>query len=146
MSPKTKLLTIGIGAVIGAVTGTILAFNNKRKRIESANTRRLISKKPKGFQTLSLAIISHVHSVSPELGDWLLSVNLSNNGHGWYPCPKDPQWMKIHFGFTSVALMVEKGRVLMIRLGDDKVLSREYPIDGRIWEKLSEEMVFQKTI
>lgn len=144
MSPKAKLLTLGVGSVIGAVAGTTLAFNNKRNRIRSVNVRRILSKKPKGFQTLSLAIISHVHSVSPELGDWLLGVNLSNNGHGWYACPEDPQWMKIHFGFTSVALMVESGRALMIRLGDDEVLSKEYPIDGRIWEKLSEEMVFQK--
>lgn len=144
MASKTKLLMVGAGSLIGAIVGTTVAFKNKKNRIHSSNVRGLLAKKPKGFQTLSLAIISHVHSISPELGEWLLGINLSNNGHGWYPCPEDPQWMRIYFGFTSISLLVDSGRALLIRVGDDSVLSREYPIDGRVWERLSQEMVFQK--
>lgn len=128
---------------VGAVGGLVLAVDNQRKTIEAKNVRARMTSRPAGYSEISLATITNIKSISPEFGDWLLDIRLSNNPNGWYPDPEDSRWMNLQYGFTSLALLIENGRTLLLRIGEKDGISNEYPVDGRLWSAISNKMIFQ---
>lgn len=134
---KVKYSIVAVIAV-GTAIGSSLAFKFRARKILYANAMAIFANKPVGYQEMPLAIITHVISISPELGNWLMRINHSHNGHGWYPDPKRPEWMRIQYGLTDLALLVKDGRALKLRVGN-----QSYPIASDLWSKLEGNLIFQ---
>lgn len=144
MSSKMKL-AVSFGTVaIASLTGLGLAHRKRRNKRLAHNLNVEKQIKPADFQTINLTTISHVRSICPELGSWLLSINLSDGGYGWYPLPGDNGWMRIHFGMTSVSIRIKDGRAVEIAVGEMDGLGMVYPINGSTWESLKDRSVFQQ--